>query len=284
MKILRTLDEVHAWRAEVEAAGRRVAFVPTMGYLHDGHLSLIREGRRRNPDGPVLLSIFVNPTQFAAGEDLDVYPRDEAGDLAKAESAGADVAFCPLDPAVMYGEGAPVWVQVEGLESELCGRSRPTHFRGVCTVVSKLLNLVRPHWSIFGQKDYQQLAIIRRMHAELFLPGEIVGMPIVREADGLAMSSRNAYLSAEERGKALALSAFLDTVEARFSAGEREVAALLEGATDALSVGEIDYVELVDAATLRPLEASAQVDAAAVLALAVRFEGARLIDNRHFSP
>ncbi len=279
MKILRDIPSLLAWRAEAEAAGRGVGFVPTMGYLHAGHLSLVEEARRRVPEGEVLLSIFVNPTQFAAGEDLEIYPRDEAGDLAKAEAAGANVAFCPLDPEIMYRPGPPVWVQVEGLEQRLCGASRPTHFRGVCTVVSKLFNLVRADVNVFGQKDYQQLAIIKRMHAELFFAGEVVGMPIVREADGLAMSSRNAYLSAEERQKALALSGFLRTVEARWAAGERRVAALLADAKTVLSVGEIDYVTLSDAETLEPWADDATVDRPSVLALAVKFAGARLIDN-----
>lgn len=282
MKILRTIEELRAWRAEARARGRAVGFVPTMGYLHAGHLSLITEARRRVPEGEVLLSIFVNPTQFAAGEDLDVYPRDEAGDLEKAKGAGANVAFCPLDPKVMYSEGPPVWVNVEGLDRGLCGSSRPTHFRGVCTVVSKLFNLVQADVNVFGQKDFQQLAIVRRMHRELFFAGEVVGMPIVREPDGLAMSSRNAYLSAEQRQKALALSGFLRTVESRYAAGERRVDALVAGADDALSVGEIDYVTLADAETLEPVHG--QVDRPAVLALAVKFGQTRLIDNTVLGP
>ncbi|MEM6996126.1 MAG: pantoate--beta-alanine ligase, partial [Myxococcota bacterium] len=201
MQVLRTPEALTAWRA-TDASGR-VAMVPTMGFLHEGHLSLVREARRRVPSdaGDVLLTIFVNPTQFGEGEDLAVYPRDEAGDLVKAEAAGADVAFCPTDPALMY-PSKKTWVDVEGLSSGLCGANRPGHFRGVCTIVTKLWGLARPDVAVFGEKDFQQLAILRRMHADLFLSGEIVGMPIVRDPDGLAMSSRNKNLSAQARAHA----------------------------------------------------------------------------------
>ncbi len=275
MLVLRTVEEVRAWRAQV--AGR-VAFVPTMGYLHEGHLSLLLEARRRVPpeDGVVALSIFVNPTQFGPSEDLDRYPRDEAGDLRKAEGCGVDVAFCPADPAELYPEGAATWVEVEGLDRHLCGASRPGHFRGVCTVVAKLWNLIRPDVAVFGEKDFQQLAILRRMHRDLFLPGEIVGMPIVREADGLALSSRNRNLSAQARREALALPRFLAAVRDRFERGEREAGALLAGASEALAPGRVDYVEVVDAETLQPVT---RVERSALCAAAVFYGGVRLIDN-----
>lgn len=279
--VLRTADEVRRWRRELDPT-RAVAFVPTMGFLHEGHLSLLREGRRRVPpeQGELVLSIFVNPTQFGPHEDLDRYPRDEAGDLAKAEACGVDVAFCPTDPDAMYPTRC-TWVEVEGLSERLCGASRPGHFRGVCTIVTKLWSLVQPDVGLFGQKDYQQLAILRRMHADLFLPGEVVGMPIVREPDGLAMSSRNAYLSAEARAEALALPAFLQSVRARFDAGERDPSRLIASASDALSPGRIDYVEVVDAADLQPRE---RIEAPILVAAAVFYDGVRLIDNVVLDP
>lgn len=287
MKILRTVAELRRWRDEASAAGAHVGFVPTMGFLHDGHLSLVREAKRRllaqELDGPIeiMLSIFVNPAQFAPGEDLEVYPRDEEGDLHKAELAGATVAFCPLDPEEMYSPGPNLWVRVEGVDQLLCGASRPTHFRGVSTVVAKLWNLVEPDFAVFGQKDHQQLAIIRRMHRELFFRGEVVGMPTVREDDGLAMSSRNAYLSADERVQAAALHRFLSEVKRRFDAGAREAKVLLAGAEEALCVGTIDYVTLCDAETL---EALTHVERPSVVALAVKFSQARLLDNVVLEP
>ncbi len=251
--------------------------VPTMGFLHEGHLSLLHEARRRVPvgEGSVVLTLFVNPTQFGPNEDLDRYPRDEAGDLAKAEATGADVAFCPTDPKAMYPSRS-TWVDVEGLSSGLCGASRPGHFRGVCTIVTKLWNLVTPDLAVFGRKDFQQLAIIRRMHADLMLEGEVVGMPIVREPDGIAMSSRNANLDPEARQHALSLSRWLRTVRRRFDEGQRQAAALLGGAASALAPGEVDYVEIVDAEDLQPVET---LERPALCALAVKLGGVRLIDN-----
>ena len=274
MKVLRTRDEVVSWRA---SAPGPVAFVPTMGFLHEGHLTLLREGRRRaGAGGSLVLSIFVNPTQFGPHEDLARYPRDEAGDLAKAASCGVDVAFCPPDPQVMYPQGKSTWVDVEGLDRHLCGASRPGHFRGVCTVVAKLWGLVRPDLALFGEKDYQQLAILRRMHADLFLGGQIVGQPIVREPDGLAMSSRNTNLDPQARRDALAISRYLAGVRARFAAGERDAAALLADAAAALAPGRVDYASLVDADDLQPV---ATVTRPALVAVAAFFGGVRLIDN-----
>ncbi|HET6582177.1 MAG TPA: pantoate--beta-alanine ligase [Nannocystaceae bacterium] len=279
--VLRTVGELVTWRGALRPA-QRVAFVPTMGYLHAGHLSLLAEARRRVPAdaGVVVVSIFVNPTQFGPNEDFDRYPRDENGDLAKASECGVDVAFCPERADELY-PSRQTWVNVEGLDAGLCGRSRPGHFRGVCTVVAKLWNLVRPDLAFFGEKDYQQLAIVRRMHADLFLCGEVVGMPIVREPDGLAMSSRNANLSPTARTDALAISRFLARVRERFAAGERDPAALVAGSTDALAPGRVDYVELVDAATLAPIAA---VERPALCAVAVFVGGVRLIDNTVLVP
>jgi pantoate--beta-alanine ligase len=268
-------------RARVEDLrrdGRRIAVVPTMGALHDGHLALVRHARARADI--VILTIFVNPTQFGPNEDLSRYPRDEAGDLAKARPAGIDLAFCPPASA-MYPAGAQTFVEVRELQQPMCGASRPGHFAGVATIVSKLFNITLPHLAVFGEKDYQQLAIIRRMVRDLDFAIEISSVPIVREPDGLALSSRNAYLSAEQRRAALALSKGLAAAEAAFKSGERSPAALLAAARapiEAESLARIDYVELRDADELT--EFAATVDRRAVLALAVFVGATRLIDNR----
>ncbi|HKA86599.1 MAG TPA: pantoate--beta-alanine ligase [Haliangiales bacterium] len=255
--------------------GRVIVLVPTMGFLHDGHVALLRAGRAR---GDVLvLSIFVNPTQFGPNEDYARYPRDLAGDLDKARAAGVDLAFVP-SAAAMYPRQPLTRVVVDKLTDGLCGPRRPGHFAGVATVVTKLFHIVAPHVAVFGEKDYQQLAVIRRMVADLDLGVEIVGVPIVREPDGLAMSSRNAYLTPEERGRALSLSRALAAAEARFGAGERDAARLVAAARDAIADGvRVDYVELVDADTLQPVDAVARP---ALLALAAFVGKTRLIDNR----
>ncbi len=258
--------------------GRKIAVVPTMGALHDGHLALVRHARARADI--VILTIFVNPTQFGPNEDLSRYPRDEAGDLAKARPAGIDLAFCPPASA-MYPAGAQTFIEVRDLQKPMCGASRPGHFAGVATIVSKLFNITLPHLAVFGEKDYQQLAIIRRMVRDLDFGIEIANVPIVREADGLALSSRNAYLSAEQRHAALALSRGLAAAEVAFRGGERSSAALLAAARapiEAESLARIDYVELRDAVELTPFEN--RVDDRAVLALAVFVGATRLIDNR----
>src|SRR5215470_2223532 len=234
--------------------GRRIAVVPTMGALHDGHLALVRAARGKAD--VVILTIFVNPTQFGPNEDLAKYPRDEAGDLAKGRSAGIDLAFCP-DAAAMYPPGAQTFVEVRELQKPLCGASRPGHFAGVATVVSKLFHITQPHLAVFGEKDYQQLAIIRRMVRDLDFGIEIVGVPIVREADGVALSSRNAYLSPDQRRAALSLSTGLAAAETAFAAGERSADALVAAARAPIEAApgtRIDYVELRDASELSPLE------------------------------
>jgi pantoate--beta-alanine ligase len=265
--------------------GYRICVVPTMGYLHDGHLSLLRAGRARAD--VLIVTIFVNPTQFGPGEDLDLYPRDEEGDLAKIRACGVDLAFCPA-PAAMYPPGYQTHVEVTELQTPLCGASRPGHFRGVATVVTKLFHLTWPHLAIFGQKDFQQLALIRRMTADLDLGVEIVGMPIVREPDGLAMSSRNAYLSAEERAQAVCLWRGLEAARACFAAGERDARALIAAAQQPIehaALARIEYVELRDAATLEPVSTPVNtVDRPAVLAMAVHFGNTRLIDNTVLEP
>lgn len=261
--------------------GRRIAVVPTMGALHEGHLSLLRTARARADI--VILTIFVNPTQFGPNEDLAKYPRDEVGDLAKARTCGIDLAFCP-DAAAMYPAGAQTFVEVRELQQPLCGASRPGHFAGVATVVTKLFHLTRPHLAVFGEKDYQQLAIIRRMVRDLDFGIEIVGVPIMREPDGLAMSSRNAYLSTEQRRAALSLSAGLAAAEAAFAAGQRDAAALIAAARaplDAEPTMRLDYLELRDADELTPVD---KVTRRAVIAVAAFAGATRLIDNRVLAP
>jgi pantoate--beta-alanine ligase len=276
VKVLRAVPEVVAWRDAVEG---RVAFVPTMGFLHDGHVSLMHAARTFVPagTGEVCISIFVNPLQFDRAADLSAYPRDEAGDLEKARAAGVDVAFCPLDPALVHPKDARTFVEVEGLDRTLCGARRPGHFRGVCTVVAKLWNLVRPDVGLFGRKDYQQLKIIERMHRDLHLPGRVVGLPTVRETDGLALSSRNHGLDAEARLHARAIPRFLSVVSARFAAGERTKTGLLADAEHLLQPGVLEYAELVDAEDLEPLERVSV--RAAVVGVAAWVAGVRLIDN-----
>jgi pantoate--beta-alanine ligase len=261
--------------------GRVLAVVPTMGALHEGHLSLLRAARARAD--VVILTIFVNPTQFGPGEDLDRYPRDEAGDLARARACGVDLAFCPA-PGAMYLPGAQTEVRVGALTEPLCGARRPGHFAGVTTVVTKLFHVTRPHLAFFGEKDYQQLAIIRRMTRDLDVGVEIVGCPIVREPDGLALSSRNAYLTADQRRSALALSAGLAAAAAAAAAGERDAARLVAAARapiEAAPDARIDYVELRDAVELTPVE---RLAGPAVLAMAVFVGATRLIDNRVLAP
>jgi pantoate--beta-alanine ligase len=276
-EVIRDPAAMRARAEDLRRDGRRIAVVPTMGALHDGHLALIRHARARAD--VVILTIFVNPTQFGPNEDLSRYPRDEAGDLAKARPCGLDLAFCP-SAAAMYPAGAQTFIEVRELQRPLCGASRPGHFAGVATIVCKLFHLTKPHLAVFGEKDFQQLAIIRRMVRDLDLDVEIQGVPIVREADGLALSSRNAYLAPDERRQALALSAGLAAAEAAYRAGERRAAALVAAARapiEAQPAARIDYVELRDAVELTELDA---VERPAVLAVAVVVGKTRLIDNR----
>jgi pantoate--beta-alanine ligase len=276
MKIITSITDMQQTALSLRREGRLIAFVPTMGFLHEGHASLLREGRTR---GDVLvLSIFVNPIQFGPNEDLDSYPRNLDGDCAIAREQGVDIVFTPA-AAGMYPPGFQTAIRVEELALPLCGASRPGHFDGVATVVAKLFNIVQPDLALFGRKDFQQLAIIRRMTVDLCLPVEIVGMPIVREADGLAMSSRNAYLSADQRPSALCLYRAIRLVRERYAAGERQAARLIEAARDLIQAepaATIDYLELRDAATL---ETAAEVSDTTLMALAVRIGTTRLIDN-----
>jgi pantoate--beta-alanine ligase len=276
MEILQDTTAMQQRTLALRAAGKTISFVPTMGYLHAGHLSLLREGRVR---GDVLvLSIFVNPTQFGPNEDLDSYPRDMENDLALARSAGVDLVWAPL-PKQVYPEGYATYVDVERLTDLLCGASRPGHFRGVTTVVCKLFNVVQPQVALFGQKDFQQLAVIRRMVADLNMPVEIAGMPIVREADGLAMSSRNVYLSTEQRRQALVLSQSITTAQRLARSGECDssaILAVLRQKIEAESEAKIDYLQICHQFTLENQE---RVDVDSVLLLAVFIGKTRLIDN-----
>jgi pantoate--beta-alanine ligase len=275
-----------AWQARCRAdrdAGARIVLVPTMGYLHEGHASLLREARRLADAVPgrrglAVATIFVNPTQFGPNEDLARYPRDLEGDLARCAAAGIDRVLAPDDPGKVYHPAHETWVTVEQVSQGLCGGSRPGHFRGVATVVAKLLNLTLPHVAIFGEKDYQQLAVLRAMVRDLSFGVELVGMPIVREADGLALSSRNAYLSPEERGRALALSRALFAARDAAAAGERDAEVLRGRAREALAAAgvRVDYVELRHPVSLAPV---ARAEPGSVMLVAAFVGKTRLIDN-----
>jgi pantoate--beta-alanine ligase len=276
MNIFTTAAELHAWSVAEKRAGRSVGLVPTMGYLHEGHLSLIREARKHCDS--VAVSIFVNPTQFAPNEDYDAYPHKEEDDIALCEAEGATAVFLPT-PAEMYPTDASTWVEETVLAKGYCGAQRPIHFRGVCTVVAKLFNIADPDVAVFGQKDFQQVAVISRMVRDLNFPVKIIRAPIIRDDDGLAKSSRNTYLSADARKRALSLSRSLFAAKAAVDAGERD-AAKLEASIRQQTEAEgwiPDYVNVVDSETLMPLE-SVTPGASAIL-LACRSEGLRLIDN-----
>ena len=277
MKIVKTVAEVReivaAWRKE----GLTVGLVPTMGFLHAGHQSLIAKSVEQNDR--TVVSDFVNPTQFGPNEDLASYPRDLERDAKLCEEKGADLIFNP-EPSEMYPEGFVSFVDMNGLTNHLCGLSRPVHFRGVCTVVSKLFNIVTPDRAYFGQKDAQQLAVIKRMVKDLNMPLQIVGCPIVREADGLAMSSRNTYMNEEERKAALILSRSIKLGEQMVKDGERD-AAKITGAMKKMiqsePMAEIDYVEMVNGLTMENID---EVKGEVLCAIAVKINGkVRLIDN-----
>lgn len=276
VQIIDSPEQMQQFSMAAKKRGERVALVPTMGYLHEGHASLMREGRRRAE--LLVVSIFVNPAQFGVGEDFEKYPRDMARDSALAAAAGVDVIFAPT-AAAMYPRGYQTYVDVGPLTEPLCGASRPGHFRGVTTVVCKLFNIVQPDVALFGQKDYQQLAVIRQMTTDLNMPVEIAGMPIVREPDGLAMSSRNVYLSPVERSSALALKRALDAARAAFASGECSVNALENLIKEVLCQEAdlvIDYAEIRDGLTL---ERSDFAVAGSLAAIAVKIGKTRLIDN-----
>jgi pantoate--beta-alanine ligase len=260
--------------------GATIGFMPTLGYMHEGHLSLIREARRRNT--VVVVSIFVNPLQFGPNEDFDRYPRDTERDLKLAEEAGVDFAFVP-DVKEMYPEPFLTGVTVSGITSRLCGASRPGHFDGVATVVLKLLNIVQPHQAYFGMKDAQQVAVVQQMVRDLNVPTEIVPCPTVREPDGLAMSSRNVYLTPEERAQAPVLYKTLSEAAARLREGTVPLGKLADWVAEQIRtapLADIDYVEVLQYPSLAPLSDDApRTGRQVIIAVAVRFGITRLIDN-----
>lgn len=276
MNIVSEPAQVRAAVREWKANGLRVGFVPTMGYLHEGHGSLIRAACEQNDK--VVVSIFVNPMQFGPGEDLESYPRDMERDSAYVEQLGADLIFHP-QPETMYEEDFCTFVDMTGLTEGLCGKSRPVHFRGVCTIVTKLFHIVQPDRAYFGQKDAQQLAVIRRMVRDLDMDIEVVGCPIVREPDGLAKSSRNTYLSGPERQAALILSQTIRFGEQLVADGETDARELVRKMTEKIEtepLARVDYVEAVDGRTLQPAD---RVKAPLLVAMAVYIGKTRLIDN-----
>ena len=276
MKIHTTINSLRAESRAARVAGKRIGFVPTMGALHDGHLSLIRAAKSRCD--LVVASIFVNPTQFGPNEDLAKYPRTFERDCQLLEKENADLLFAPTVEE-MYPQDAVTWVTVEGLSEKLDGRSRPGHFRGVTTVVAKLFHIVDPDIAFFGQKDAAQVAIIRRMVRDMKFPVEIVACPIVREPDGLAMSSRNAYLDSSQRKAALVLSRALWEVERKYKSGERDTNTLIEHGKQLIArepAARLDYLELVNADTLDPV---AQATPGTMVAVAAYVGNTRLIDN-----
>ncbi len=267
---------MRAWSFEQRALGKTIGLVPTMGALHEGHASLMRAASRGND--LAVLSIFVNPTQFAPHEDFNQYPRTFDADSRIAEATGASVIYAPR-ASTMYPERYSTYVIVEDVSQGLCGGSRPHFFRGVATVVTKLFNAVLPHRAYFGQKDAQQCAVIKRMTRDLDMDIEIVEMPIVREPDGLAMSSRNAYLSAEERARALCLSRSLFEARESIEAGERDAHTLVAQVRAGMADVQVDYVELVDGETMQPLE---RIAGTVLVAIAAWAGKTRLIDNIKF--
>ena len=275
MKIIDTPEEMQKEARLLIQSGKYIAFVPTMGFLHEGHLSLIRTAREYADT--VVVSIFVNPAQFGPGEDFDAYPRDFGRDEKLCREAGVDVLFYPTAQN-MYLDDHSLWLSEESLSTVLCGASRPGHFRGVCTIVAKLLNIVQPDFMVMGEKDAQQLRVLRRMVRDMNFPVQIIAAPTVREADGLAMSSRNRYLSPAERAEAVCLFQSLEKARALYGGGERDaekIKAAMRAVIGATS-GEIDYLEIVDDETMQPVD---RIEKPALAALAVKFSGARLIDN-----
>jgi pantoate--beta-alanine ligase len=276
MDIITSVHQMKDYSACARTANRKIAFVPTMGFLHEGHLSLMREGKKR---GDILIvSIFVNPTQFGPSEDFERYPRNFAGDSRMAERVGVDVLFAP-EAKEMYPPGHQSFIRVTEVTRGLCGKSRPTHFQGVATVVGMLFNIVKPHVALFGEKDFQQLITIEQMVRDLHMDTEVVGMPIIREGDGLAMSSRNTYLTPEERKAALALHRSLERAREWISKGEIRAGLLIEKAREVLQfepLVRVDYLEICDARTLEPVDL---IDRDVVIAVAAYLGKVRLIDN-----
>lgn len=276
--VITTIELIKRFLGTVNRENKTIGLVPTMGFLHEGHLSLIKKAKEENDI--VIVSIFVNPTQFGPNEDFETYPRDILSDTNLAYKAGADIIFNP-NVCDLYPEGSNTWVNVEGdITSVLCGASRPTHFRGVTTVVNMLFNIVQPNRAYFGQKDAQQVAVLTKMVNDLHINVELVICPIVREADGVAMSSRNSYLSDEERTQAVILNEALQLAGESYKEGEKDVAVLtqlIEAKITTMSLAEIDYVSIYSYPSLEKIE---NIENTAIIALAVKFGKTRLIDNK----
>ena len=276
IRIVNKVKDMQALSNRLKKEGRLISFVPTMGALHEGHLSLMRTAKEKG--NFLVVSIFVNPTQFGPSEDFNKYTRDLDGDIKKISDIGVDVVFFP-EVDEIYPEGFETYVEVQQLQKPLCGEFRPSHFQGVATVVLKLFNIVKPDIAIFGEKDYQQLLIIKKMVRDLHLEIEIIGMPIIREEDGLALSSRNAYLSDEQRLQALALSNSLNNIKRMFNDGENSISNLIKAGTSILnesSIKDIDYLEIRDGNTLEGQQKAKKGD---IVAIAAKVGNARLIDN-----
>jgi pantoate--beta-alanine ligase len=276
IKIVDNVKDMQALSNLIKKEGRIISFVPTMGALHEGHLSLMRVAKEKGDF--LVVSIFVNPTQFGPNEDFNKYTRDLKGDIEKVSEIGVDVVFFP-DVNEIYPEGFETYVEVQELQKPLCGQFRPGHFKGVTTVVLKLFNIVKPDIAVFGEKDYQQLLIIKKMVRDLHLEIEIIGMPIIREEDGLALSSRNAYLSHEDRARALALSQSLREIEKRFKEGNKNTNDLVQYGIEILnksSITDIDYLEIRNGHTL---ESKKEAQPGDLVAIAARIGNTRLIDN-----
>ena len=279
MIVIEKAKEMQRFADAQRQKGLRIAFVPTMGFLHRGHLRLMEEGKKHGDC--VVTSIYVNPTQFGPKEDLAKYPRDFDMDYKLCQGVGVDVIYFPSNEE-MYPQHYQTYVDLEGVTQNLCGLSRPGHFRGVATVCAKLFNLVKPHAAVFGKKDFQQLVVIKRMVADLNMDLEIIGLDTVREGDGLAMSSRNTYLKPEERPSALSLSRGLKMAQGMYAQGERDAAVILDAVSRFIAGhphATIDYVKICDTTTMKDV---ARLDRESVMALAVRVGAARLIDNSVF--
>lgn len=276
IKIVDNVKDMQVLSNSIKKEGRIISFVPTMGALHEGHLSLMRAAKKKG--NFLVVSIFVNPTQFGPNEDFNKYTRDLDGDIKKISDIGVGAVFFP-DVEEIYPDGSETYVEVEELQKPLCGQYRPGHFKGVATVVLKLFNIVKPDIAIFGEKDYQQLLIIKKMVRDLHLEIEIVGMPIIREKDGLALSSRNAYLSDEDRARALALSESLREIEKRYKEGNKNISNLVQLGIEILnksSINDIDYFEIRNGSSLGSEKEAQPGD---VVAIAARIGNTRLIDN-----
>lgn len=278
MKVVHTIEDVRAIVGDYRKQGNKIAFVPTMGFLHEGHMSLVQHAKAVAPI--VVMSIFVNPTQFGAGEDFEKYPRNLERDREMAENHGVDVLFVP-EVAEMYGDHPKTTISVSRITSRLCGASRPGHFDGVATVVSKLFHIVQPDYACFGQKDAQQVAVIQQMVDDLNFPVEIIPCPIMREEDGLALSSRNVYLNSEEREQAVILNQALSLIDEHFLAKHtpEDVIEKVKALIASKPLANIDYVELLSYPSLQPI-ATFEGTREVILALAVKFGNTRLIDNK----